>query len=156
VWTHLPEPDDLQNEGLWCPATLRTATGCEVLRASKPQSIDGLGPRIRYSRKSGKAPYKSGANRTEPVKPSGQPSGDSGHRLAQFYWPSGRRLPSGLYWRICNQHTGVKNPEPGLCGTIACLLGSRYDSLGYSSGIPALRRPVKRVASYRVRIVGML
>jgi hypothetical protein len=36
------------------------------------------------------------------------------------------------------------------------LLGSRYDSLGYSSGIPALRRPVKRVASYRVRIVGML
>jgi hypothetical protein len=31
------------------PAALRTATGCEVLRASKPQSIDGLEPRIRYS-----------------------------------------------------------------------------------------------------------
>ena len=29
------------------PAALRTATGCEVLRASKPQSIDGLEPRIR-------------------------------------------------------------------------------------------------------------
>ena len=25
------------------PAALSTATGCEVLRASKPQSIDGLG-----------------------------------------------------------------------------------------------------------------
>jgi hypothetical protein len=44
----------------------------------------------------------------------------------------------------------------GLCGTIACLLGSRYDSLGYSSGIPALRRPVKRVPSYRARIFGIL
>jgi hypothetical protein len=31
------------------PAALRTATGCEVLRASKPQSTDGLEPRIRYS-----------------------------------------------------------------------------------------------------------
>jgi hypothetical protein len=30
-------------------AVLGTATGCEVLRASKPQSIDGLEPRIRYS-----------------------------------------------------------------------------------------------------------
>ena len=52
--------------------------------------------------------------------------------------------------------TILENPEPGLCGTIACLLGSHYDSLGHSSGIPALRRPVKRVVSYRARIFGIL
>src|SRR5215470_18612949 len=34
-WTRRPEPDDLENEGLWCQAVLGTATGCEVLRASK-------------------------------------------------------------------------------------------------------------------------
>ena len=28
------------------PAVLGTATGCEVLRASRPQSINGLEPRI--------------------------------------------------------------------------------------------------------------
>src|SRR5262249_23810931 len=39
VWTRPPEPDDLANEGLWCQPFLGTATGCEVLRASKPQSI---------------------------------------------------------------------------------------------------------------------
>jgi len=34
-WIRRPEPDDLENEGLWCQAVLGTATGCEVLRASK-------------------------------------------------------------------------------------------------------------------------
>jgi hypothetical protein len=32
------------------PAVLGTATGCEVLRASKPQSINGLEPRIATQR----------------------------------------------------------------------------------------------------------
>jgi len=32
------------------PAVLGTATGCEVLRASKPQSINGLEPRIATPR----------------------------------------------------------------------------------------------------------
>src|SRR5262252_8042673 len=34
-WIRRPEPDDLENEGLWCQAVPGTATGCEVLRASK-------------------------------------------------------------------------------------------------------------------------
>ena len=40
VWTRPPEPDDLENEGLWCSRS-EAATECEVLQASKPQSAMG-------------------------------------------------------------------------------------------------------------------
>src|SRR5215813_8526777 len=55
-WTRRPEPDDLENEGLWCQAVLGTATGCEVLRASKaavdkwPEPRIPTHGRIRHSR----------------------------------------------------------------------------------------------------------
>ena len=70
-WIRRPEPDDLENEGLWCQAVLGTATGCEVLRASKA-AVD------KWARAMGRnatAPYVTGVRQSRSEHAFSDPGG---------------------------------------------------------------------------------
>ncbi len=44
-WSRQPEPDALEDEGLWSEPI--SSTGCEVMRPSRLHAKDGLTPRIQ-------------------------------------------------------------------------------------------------------------
>ena len=70
-WIRRPEPDDLENEGLWYQAVLGTATGCEVLRASKA-AVD------KWARAMGRnatAPYVTGVRQSRSEHAFSDPGG---------------------------------------------------------------------------------